>query len=213
MKILIPSSLALLAKNALCDSTEVLSSALVAAAEIRDISRSLPEQLVSWKCKCASQVCDFLEAFLSNHKEVFPWSDFGQSNASHSASNALSESINLAILWAIGGDMTELQRQKFSTWAVDAFDFDNHNLPQNLFHCFFNGDSWLDWNDHVPQTIFYAPARPPGCGYGRHRQHAGSHFPNNVHFALVRNALAVSSPCAVDGTCSCWKISHFERKD
>ncbi len=50
--------------------------------------------------------------------------------------------------------MTELQRQKFSTWAGYAFDFDNHNLPQNLFHCFFNGDSWLDWNDHVPQTIF-----------------------------------------------------------
>jgi hypothetical protein len=154
MRILIPSSLVFLAENALCDSTGILSSALVAAAEIRGISRSLPEQLVAWKCKCASQVCDFLDAFLSNQKEVFPSSDFGQSNDSLSASNALSESINFAILWAIGGDMTELQRQKFSTWAVDAFQFDNHSLPQNLYDCFFNGDSWLDWNDHVPQTIF-----------------------------------------------------------
>jgi hypothetical protein len=154
INILIPTSLAFLAENALCDPNGILSSALEVGAEICDIVRSLPEKLVAWKCKHSRQVCLFLEAFLSNHKEVFPCSDFGQSHGHHSASSSLIESIHFAILWAIGGDMTELQREKFSTWAVEAFGFDDHKLPHNIFDCFFNGDSWLDWNDHVPQTIF-----------------------------------------------------------
>lgn len=155
MKILIPTSLAYLAENALCDPNGILSCALDTGAQICGISsNSLPEHLVSWKCNRSRQVCYFLEAFLSYHKDTFPSSDFGLSNGPISASKSLIESIHFSVLWAIGSDMTDLQRQKFSTWAVEAFDLHNQNLPQNIFECFFNGDSWLDWNDHVPQTIF-----------------------------------------------------------